>query len=325
MLAEAENLQNHVTRQYEPLVECDKQQSVKHIQLSGSLSECLFLDSIIHADSRKLLYQSDMDYISFFSQELVYTSKSQTAVGLVLDTYGCSPGYCRIKQVPSTKYIESSMFSVPLGSPSQDVSGEFNYKLDLVPCFCCSDWDVGVDSIFRSPTARAWPTPQLLREIKSTKILLVHKVDPARRHEHLGQYFRFSFSLVEKSLCRSLPHCFRYIYLCTKLILKHFCSRTELKSYFVKTTLFHFLTESFNNQEKFLNVPIMGVIMLIEKLQKCFRAKRLPNFFVPDMNMLVEVELCDIQRVEDILGDILSRLEAKILEMGNALKVLDYR
>ena len=108
-------------------------------------------------------------------------------------------------------------------------------------------------------------------------------------------------------------------------MMKYFCNKTALKSYYIKTTLFHFLRDNFNEQEKYSDFPILGVLMLIEALQTSFNNGKLPNLFVPKMNLLADIEIGRRQEVESILEDVSSRLEVKLSELRDEVEVFDYR
>ena len=109
------------------------------------------------------------------------------------------------------------------------------------------------------------------------------------------------------------------------MILKLFCADTVLKSYHVKTCLFHFLSENFD-KIKHLEVSLgLGVLLLIEKLKQSFKLGKLEHFFNGDINLLAGTHGKDRKKVIDILEEISSRAELEVFEVLKRVRLLDYR
>ena len=198
-LADAKILEQHVQLVFDPILEkWSRTLPVFVYQLSGSLSEWLFLPEVVDAVSRKHLISVDMDILisARGKQSLVHLESCGLEVGdLYLDSTNCSPGFSRIARVlpggeeyVRYKIIHTLTGTSTVGSPAIARDKYYQYFCDEVRCFRCINWPSVAIRIFHRESS--WPQPHTLLTLQSTSILLVHKIDSWRKHENWSKPFQ---------------------------------------------------------------------------------------------------------------------------------------
>lgn len=104
-----------------------------------------------------------------------------------------------------------------------------------------------------------------------------------------GFEWRASFSLVEKKILRKIHYLFRKVYLiCKKItVIKEWKKQYNFPSYILKTAFLWTLEEKWSEPEKFTENNMLSMILeIFSYLKKYFEKNNVPNYFIPEMNIL---------------------------------------
>jgi len=186
-------------------------------------------------------------------------------------------------------------------------------EIDGVINVSVNDWpELALEWISRE---RIWPTQKVIEEIIIDGYFLVNK-DPDLDHSNESKcdaeantHWRLSFSLAEKRLAQERSYKQNYCYFIFKAIFYskfvEYFERKEMSSYLAKTT-FLWLCErlEFNAVE-----PMEIVTRLFNVFGKYLRDKHLPNYFVPDINLIQSLTEDPRSAVVDIVTVITTELQ----------------
>ena len=182
-----------------------------------------------------------------------------------------------------------------------------NYARDYVPCLHCVRWTALAGGWADRKRAANWPTKELISEIVSEGCHVV----PVFCHDSDSSLclteWRLSFSNAEKKLVHSLATEQRHSYIIAKLIMKQVIH--EMKdnvsgpsvekapsSYHLKTIFLWKCEEE--PLEKWKNL-LESVVDLLKTLADHLRRGDIPQYFIPENNLIDYIKKTDLASVAD--------------------------
>ena len=104
-----------------------------------------------------------------------------------------------------------------------------------------------------------------------------------------GFEWRVSFSLVEKNIFGEIYYLFRKVCLiCKKItVIGNWKKQYNFHSYMLKTVFLRTLEEKWSEPERFTGDNILSMIVeVFSYLKEYFKNDNIPNYFIPEMNIL---------------------------------------
>ncbi|KAL3842927.1 hypothetical protein ACJMK2_020901 [Sinanodonta woodiana] len=184
--------------------------------------------------------------------------------------------------------------------------------MDYVPVLTMTDWpNIASSFIFRQRPS-GWPTREIIQELTNLGCGFVatgHEESPTKELE-----WRVSFSALEKRLLRKLTEAQLRSYLFFKSIYKLLLVEPNcLTSYMMKNVLLWVIETVPLDTWRFNNI-LQCVLALVDELAKCLQTRNIPNYFVPERNMIGHMKQNIIEELykkvwniqNDVLGTIFS-------------------
>lgn len=180
-----------------------------------------------------------------------------------------------------------------------------NYAHDYVPCLRCVKWTTMADGWVDRKRAADWPNRGLISEIVSDGCHVV----PISHHDSGDDLcqteWRLSFSNAEKKLVDSLTIEQRQSYIMAKLIMKLVIqemkdnpAETSVEkapsSYHLKTI---FLWKCEEKPLEEWNKLLESVVDLLKTLVDCLRKGNIPQYFIPENNLIDNLKQQDLVSV----------------------------
>ena len=199
-------------------------------------------------------------------------------------------GFCRsdnMREVLMEPEEEDDLLST--ATPHGPALTDEEANMDFVAAIPCYNWPKQAYAFSTRTRPSGHPNTEVTKTISSLMCFYVcvgHRLscDP-------GKEWRLSFSLAEKLLVRSWDTTRIKCYIIIKILIKEnlVADSNSVCSYFIKTAIF-WLSEaqpaSFWNDDHLL----MCVYVVLEKLSYFMDEGKLPNYFVPDNNMIDHLE-----------------------------------
>lgn len=163
-------------------------------------------------------------------------------------------------------------------------------EVDIVHCLKCHTWPNVAKKWLLRYRPSGWPSHDIISKVVTAGVLLVPIGSKSSNNEGNPLEWRFSFSLSEKLLVSSLNHCQLLCYSLLKIFLKQILNKNnilkdKLCSYYMKTVLFWVLEEDqhlYWIQENLLQC----FLSCIQRLHYWISCEYIPNYFIPEHNML---------------------------------------
>ena len=159
--------------------------------------------------------------------------------------------------------------------------------LDNVYAIKCNTWPLSASEWKKRQRLWNWPSASMIEQIVSDGCLLVpvgHRLSPEPDFE-----WRISFSKAEKTLAQSLTVFQKKAYMLLKLLHREYFSSPQIiATYHLKTILFWVcerVPESFWSNSNMASC----LFALLDELITCLASHNLPNFFIPENNMISHV------------------------------------
>ena len=180
-----------------------------------------------------------------------------------------------------------------------------NYAHDYVPCLHCAKWPTLADGWADSKRTADWPKRELILDILSEGCHVV-PISYYDRDSHLCQTeWRLSFSNAEKKLIDSLSIEQRQSYIIAKLIMKQVIQEMKENqseptvekapsSYHLKTIALWKFEEKLLEEWKNL---LESVVDLLKTLVDHLRKGNIPQYFIPDNNLIYNIKQQDLVSV----------------------------
>lgn len=233
-------------------------------------------------------------------------------------------------QLPSGGVI----FSGPALNRRDRPSSRNNYAHDYVPCLCCPKWPTLADVWSERKRTVEWPSKGLISDIIREGCHVVPVSHHDGDNESYHTEWRLSFSSAEKRLVHSLSVEQRQSYVMAKLIMKQVIQELKAKSsdtalqnapssYHLKTILF------WTCEQKHLpecNDLVDSVVELLQTFVDHLRRGNIPNYFIPENNMISHIKQQDLVSVANGVAASLDNLPTTLHRVFLAAydTVLDY-
>ncbi|XP_063411863.1 uncharacterized protein LOC134694746 [Mytilus trossulus] len=232
---------------------------------------------------------------------------------IILDTENALPGFALLKVTDDVSFIFLPTITVQGNIIASDdfldyistkeelndalseihgpsLSHSFFSEIDIVPCLKCHTWPSVAKQWLLRYRPSGWPSHDIICKVVTEGVLLVPVGSKSSSSEGNPLEWRFSFSLSEKLLASSLNHCQFLCYSLLKIFLKQILNKInrvsdKLCSYHMKTVLFWVLEEDQHLcwiQENLLQC----FLSCIQRLHYWISCEYIPNYFIPEHNML---------------------------------------
>ena len=186
--------------------------------------------------------------------------------------------------------------------PALSTSDEFYHTEDHVISFHCPTWPNCALDWTRRHRPGGWPTKELVDKIIKDGSHIVctgHAISPLKDYE-----YRRSFSKAEITLAHSLHDNHRRIYLFVKLLQNlHLKEPKALATYHLKTTLY-WMVEQEKPEIWHLCNTALALTRFLDRLISSLTSHNIPNYFVPENNMIDHIPLINIKAILNKLRDI---------------------
>lgn len=246
--------------------------------------------------------------------------------------------HCKVKISEGPAYISSEMFigrmfeqlTAVLDAEShkgpaiqRPALSQIHMKTDNVFALYCQEWPDFVREV-RFKNSK-WPRGKALQQLVRAGC---HVVPIGKRNSLTKSLeWRLSFSSAEKIMMHSLINSTQlYTYNMLKLLLSHLMKEYKvadevLCTYYIKTVFFFVIEEEPEClwQESTL---LDCIHLVISRLCNCLRNHLLPNFFVPENNMIQHLPFQSCSKVADLIQTrILSELDIVLIHLVKLGKV----
>ena len=298
----------------------DQQHLVADAIGSGSAAEGLLLPVFLDRKSGEKVFHSDFDILRilpgivafeghYLGPGICFPMVPASHPGFVklLDPYGGqdvnylnNQDALKIVQQSSLKHPQPGLNMNPHGPAVTTDSPKLPIEIDNVYAIRCSSWPKTASGWETRERRWGWPTASLIKSIVSKGCLLVpvgHKLSSEPQYE-----WRLSFSVAEKVLAQSLTSFQKKAYILLKILHREYLSSPKIiATYHLKTILFWMCER---RPESFWADSNMArcLFALLDELTACLSSHNLPNFFVPDNNMISHVP-------SDLVQTVLNKIE----------------
>ena len=217
---------------------------------------------------------------------------------------------------------------------------------DFVPAVRCNSWPQQAEEWRTRRNLSGWPANELkLSCLKSSIYMVAKNPDSSVINDFVSTIYdlpclpslelvkklakkifityitalswRYSFSSVEKLLVRSFDDLHGKFFVLLKLIFKQCLklSISSVKSYHAKTLIFWLMEEDRTFVELSHKSQLFGAVYkCLEKLKTFITARHFPNYFIPNMNIL----LVQLENVQPILAAV-DKVQAMLSRKDNSL------
>ena len=168
---------------------------------------------------------------------------------------------------------------------------------DTVVALFCSDWPECAREWLSRTRIYGWPSDELMKQCKSLGFIVVSACHPASDEKHFQ--WRISFSHQERLLVTQFNSvqlkCYILLKIIKKELIQQYIKEDTLTSYHLKTCMLYIL----ENTPSELWVPenLVGcLIMCLRQIHLWIRDEKIPNYFIPDENMLDRITKPELRR-----------------------------
>ena len=191
-----------------------------------------------------------------------------------------------VRYMTSSPHGPAREFSHSYRKPAGSIT-----SFDAVPYYSCSSWPPIAKAWIDRKHLCNWPSKETIQTIVSEGCRIVHK--PHAMSQDKETVFRFSFSLAEIILFRTLPSNQKKCFVAFKSLIKYGVSKLEnikdeinLSSYCLKT-IFLWTCETIPADHwQTKNGWARCLPYMIDQLYSCVKFGNLPGYFIPEMNLL---------------------------------------
>ena len=168
---------------------------------------------------------------------------------------------------------------------------------DTVVALACTDWPECAQEWLSRKRIHGWPSKELIKKCNSLEFILVSACHPASDEKQFQ--WRISFSHQERLLVTQFNSVQLKCYILLKIIKKELIQQEikedTLTSYHLKTCMLYIL----ENTPSELWVPenLVGcLIMCLRQIHLWIRDEKIPNYFIPEENMLDRITKPELRR-----------------------------
>ena len=171
---------------------------------------------------------------------------------------------------------------------------------DDVVALSCTEWPDCAQEWLSRTRIHGWPSKELIKQCKSLGFIVVSACHPASDEKQFQ--WRISFSHQERLLVTQFNFVQLKCYILLKIIKKEliqlYIKEDTLTSYHLKTCILYIL----ENTPSELWVPenfVGCLIMCLRQIRLWIRDEKIPNYFIPEENMLDRVTKPELRRKLD--------------------------
>ena len=168
---------------------------------------------------------------------------------------------------------------------------------DTVVALACTDWPECAQEWLSRKRIHGWPSKELIKQCKSLGFIVVSACHPASDEKQFQ--WRISFSHQERLLVTQFNSvqlkCYILLKIIKKELIKQYIKEDTLTSYHLKTCMLYIL----ENTPSELWVPenLVGcLIMCLRQIHLWIRDEKIPNYFIPEENMLDRITKPELRR-----------------------------
>ena len=168
---------------------------------------------------------------------------------------------------------------------------------DIVCALSCTDWPECAHEWLSRRRIHGWPSKELIKQCKSLGFIVVSACHPASNEKQFQ--WRISFSHQERLLVTQFNSvqlkCYILLKIIKKELIKQYIKEDTLTSYHLKTCMLYIL----ENTPSELWVPenLVGcLIMCLRQIHLWIRDEKIPNYFIPEENMLDRITKPELRR-----------------------------
>ena len=168
---------------------------------------------------------------------------------------------------------------------------------DTVFALSCTDWPECAQEWLSRKRNHGWPSKELTKKCNSMGFILVSACHPASDERQFQ--WRISFSHPERLLVTQFNSvqlkCYILLKIIKKELIKQYIKEDTLTSYHLKTCMLYIL----ENTPSELWVPenLVGcLIMCLRQIHLWIRDEKIPNYFIPEENMLDRITKPELRR-----------------------------
>ena len=199
----------------------------------------------------------------------------------------------------------TSRLKVPFRTYRSDPSTWERSKDEWFRFFCLIDkvaainipWPEQAQQWTARASHRKWPTQGVIQEIVARGCHVIPKISSGER-AFPAREWKYSFAVAEQRLAHSLSRAQRLSFLTIKQLKRKHLDLVSLSdgaiilssgltTYHLKTTMFWISEES--EASVWEQHPIQGIAIFLDRLVSYLRNKHLPNYFIPEINILKRV------------------------------------
>ena len=168
---------------------------------------------------------------------------------------------------------------------------------DIVCALSCTDWPECAQEWLSRRRIHGWPSKELIKQCKSLGFIVVSACHPASDEKQFQ--WRISFSHQERLLVTQFNSvqlkCYILLKIIKKELIQQYIKEDTLTSYHLKTCMLYIL----ENTPSELWVPenLVGcLIMCLRQIHLWIRDEKIPNYFIPEENMLDRITTPELRR-----------------------------
>ena len=314
----------------------------KHTELTGSLFDTLSLPlgfRGVYDLHNNTMSESDMDMMMILDGHVIREGSEPTTDSHgVIETDETRVGYVRVRLINPKQYLNevkkpgiscvylsgaalvrknSRCKKAPIHGPAfkrtirkviknkiQPTIKEF--EVDAVVSVSCREWPKEADHWSARQRPSGWPSEDLIQRVIADGCHIVPTSHPKSRNPDVE--WRYSFSVAERTLAKSLTDSQRQGYILLKTIVMHELSRPNvLCSYHLKTLLF-WQCEKIQGSEWTTHTGLAAsMLCALDELLLCVASQYLPHYFIPECNLFDHIHPDFLQDVARILNHIRSK------------------
>ena len=168
---------------------------------------------------------------------------------------------------------------------------------DTVVALAFTDWPECAQDWLSRKRIHGWPSKELIKQCKSLGFIVVSACHPASDEKHFQ--WRISFSHQERLLVTQFNSvqlkCYILLKIIKKELIKQYIKEDTLTSYHLKTCMLYILENT--PSELWVRENLVDcVIMCLRQIHLWIRDEKIPNYFIPEENMLDRITKPELRR-----------------------------
>ena len=168
---------------------------------------------------------------------------------------------------------------------------------DTVVALSCTDWPDCAQEWLSRKRIYGWPSKELIKKCNSLGFILVSACHPASDEKQFQ--WRISFSHQERLLVTQFNSvqlkCYILLKIIKKELIQQYIKEDTLTSYHLKTCMLYILENT--PSELWVRENLVGcLIMCLRQIRLWIRDEKIPNYFIPEENMIDRITTPELRR-----------------------------